>query len=451
MGKFFIRRGRDIKIKGLALKKVVELPAPSKVGFQLADFRGVTPNLLVKENDLVKAGSPLFEDKIHPEIKIVSSASGRVLSIVFDNNQMLQRIVIATNGKKESLQFRKFVPEELIQISRQSVVDQLLQGGLWPVIRQRPFSTVANPKKIPKSIFIHAMNTEPLAPDIDFILSEKQFEFQLGLDVLKHLTEGQIHLCFSCNTKAKALTDAKRVKTHQFSGPHPSGNVSTHIYFIDPVNNGDIVWYVEAQDVLRIAELFLKGISSSQRYVALTGEGLENRVYVKTLVGASVESLLRESPKENFRYISGSVLRGTDVGVNGYLGFYDSQISVIPEGGKREFLSWLSLGANKYSFSKTFACAFFPHKEFSIDTDAHGSPRPIVFRNIYNQYVALDIEPFFLMRAILAEDIEQSKRLGILECDEEDFALCSFACPSKTDVGAIVRRGLDLIGKEEAF
>ncbi len=448
MGRFYIRRGRDIKIKGAALKQVVELPIPSKVAIQLQDFCGLKPRLLVQENDFVKVGSPLLEDKAHPAVKVVSPASGRVVSIVRGEKRAFVQVVIETDGKQEAVQFRKFIPDELTKISRQAVIDQLLEGGLWSSIRQRPFSKIADPKDSPKAVFVHAMNTEPLALDVDFILSDKQFEFQTGLDVLKHLTEGQVHLCFAADAQAKALVEAKRVKTHQFSGPHPSGNVSTHIHFVDAIKKGDIVWYVAAQDVLRIAELFLKGISSPQRYAALTGPGLENRNYVKTILGASVASMLPGHLKETMRYISGSVLTGTNVGLNGYLCFYDSQITVIPEGGKRRFLGWLDPGWNKYSFSKTFISSFLPEKEVILDTDKQGSDRAIVLNHIYDEYVPLDILTFFLLRAIIAGDVEETEKLGILECDPEDFALCTFACPSKVDVCGIIQDGLDIIEKE---
>lgn len=448
MSRFHIRQGKDLRIKGAAMKEIRELPIPAKVAVQPADLRGLKLRPLVKENDLVKVGTPLLEDKFHPEIKIVSPASGRITSLLRGEKRLLLQIIIETDAKQEPLGFHKSIPDELSRLPRQTTIDQLLLGGLWPAIRQRPFSKVANPQDRPKAIFIHAMNTEPLALDVDFLLTDKQFEFQAGLDIMKTLTAGAVHLCFAAPAQSKALTEAKRVESHQFSGPHPAGNVSTHIHYVDPIKKGDIVWYLEAQDVLRVADLFLKGIHSPVRYAALTGSGLEKRNYVKTISGASIASLLPGHLKETMRYISGSILTGKNAGLNGFLGFYDSQITVIPEGGTRRFLGWLAPGFNRYSFSKTFVSSFLPEKETALDTDKQGSDRAIVLNHIYDQYVPLEILTFFLLRAVIAGDIEEAEKLGILECDEEDFALCSFACPSKTDVGGIIREGLDLIEKE---
>jgi Na+-transporting NADH:ubiquinone oxidoreductase subunit A len=238
------------------------------------------------------------------------------------------------------------------------------------------------------------------------------------------------------------------VQIHQFAGPHPAGNVSTHIHFIDPINKGQIIWYVEAQHVLNIAQLFTQGAYPNERIVAVTGEGAGNRVYAKTIVGAPVSSVLQGSSPEGMRILSGGVLTGTNVGATGFLCFYDAQITVIPEGGKREFLGWLAPGLNKFTLTNTFLSAFLPERDYSIDTDEHGGHRAIVMNHIYDSLVPLDIYTFFLLKAVLSEDLDEAERLGILECDEEDFALCTFICPSKTDVGGIVRKGLEMIRRE---
>lgn len=448
MGEFKICKGRDIKLKGAAVKEIVELPVPRYTAVQPSDFRGLKPHLVVKVDDLVKVGTPILTDKIIPGVKIASSVSGRVAAIERGKKRFLFRIVVESDGLQQKEEFRKFSGQEITHLSREDVVHTLQEGALWPAIRQRPFSHIAHPKDIPKSIFIHAMNTEPLAADIDFILEGKEKEFQIGLDILKKLTQGKIRLCTASGVKSKALTAAEGVETHRFLGPHPAGNVSTHIHHIDPIHKGDIVWYMEAQDVLRIAALFLNGSYPAERIVVATGEGAKRRVYFKTMIGVSLAELLAGSNLQGMRCISGSVLTGQDAGKNGFVRFYDSQVTVIPEGGKREFLGWLSLGFEKYTFSRAFASAFLPEKDFSLDTDQHGSDRAIVLNHIYDQFVPLDIMTYFLLKAVIGGDVEEAEKLGILECDEEDFALCSFACPSKTDVGGIIRQGLDLIEKE---
>ena len=449
MGTFHIRKGRDIKLKGAAAKEIVNAPVPPKVAIQPTDFRGIKPRPLVDAGDTVKVGTPILTDKTHPDIKIVSPVSGKVVAVNRGEKRILLQIVIATDGRQEPLIFAQYRPADIKNLSREKIIQQLLEGGVWPFIRQRPFSKIAHPEDKPKSIFIQAVNTEPLALDIDFILNGKESLFQAGLDIVSKLTGGDTHLCFGGHASSKALTEAKNVKAHRFIGPHPAGNVSTFIHHIDPIKKGDVVWYLNAQDILRIGHLFLNGIFSPERYVVVTGEGAQNRAYMKTIIGAPLGILLKSGVNTSEqRYISGSVLMGIEAGKDGFLGFYDTQISVIPQGGKRNFLGWLSPGFKAYSFTKTFVSSFFPKKEISLDTDTHGSPRAIVLNDIYDSLLPLDIMTFFLIRAVIGGDIEEAEKLGILECDEEDFALCSFACPSKTDVGAIIKSGLDLIEKE---
>ena len=449
MATFQIKQGRDIKLKGAAPKEIVTLSLPRQVAVVPSDFKGIKASLCVKVNDAVKVGTPLFEDKHCPEIKVVSPVSGRVAAINRGEKRFLEDIVVESDGRDEAVAFRKFSASEISGLSKEDVEKTLLQSGLWPVLRQRPFSKVAHPHEPPKSIFVHAMNTEPLAPDVDFILQGKEEQFQAGLNVLRRLTKGKVYLCAKHGSRSKALTQARDVETHYFAGPHPAGNVSTHIHYLDPIHKGDHVWYVEAQDVARIGYLFLEGVYSPERVVAVTGEGAGRKFYAKTIVGAPVSLLLKGSGLEGMRCVSGSVLAGREVGKDGYLSFYDSQLTVIPAGGKRTFLGWLSPGSDKYTFSRTFVSSFLPpRKEVSLTTDKHGSDRAIVLNHIYDPLVPLDIMVYFLLKAVISEDIEEAERLGILECDEEDFALCSFACPSKTDVGGIIREGLELIERE---
>ena len=450
MGTFSIQKGRNIRLKGAAKKEIKEIALPKHVAVQPSDFKGLSPRLSVKVDDMVKVGTPVFTDKAIPEIQIASPASGKVVAINRGAKRALQSIVIETDGQQESETFQKFSQEQIKNISKSDVTKVLLAGSLWPVIRQRPFSKVADPHKKPKAIFIHAMNTEPLAIDIDFILEGKEREFQAGLDILGRLTEGDVHLCHQEGASSKALTQAIRVKTHTFSGPHPAGNVSTHIHYVDPINKGEFVWYVEAQDVLRVASLFLNGTYPTERIVAVTGEvATNNQIYAKTIVGVPVLSLLGNGELQQVRCLSGSVLTGTEVASHGFLCFYDSQVTIIPQGGEREFLGWLSPGFTKYTFSKTFASAFLPEKDMSLNTDENGSHRAIVLNHIYDSLVPLDIMTYFLLKAVISGNVEEAEELGILECAEEDFALCTFACPSKTDVGAIIGEGLALIESEE--
>lgn len=450
MGMFKIKKGRDILLKGAAQKTIMEIPLPKRVAVQPSDFKGLNLRLAVKVGDEVKVGTTVLSDKANPDIVVASPASGKVAAINRGLKRALLSVVIETDGRQDAEIFPSLTEGQIENISRADIIGFLLKGHLWPVIRQRPFSKVANPQDKPKSVFVHAMNTEPLAADVDFILEGREKEFQTGLKVLKRLTEGEVHLCVKEGSKSKALTQSQNVQIHTFSGPHPTGNVSTHIHCVDPIDKGDIVWYIEAQDVLRIAALFQNDIYSAERVVAVTGEGAtDHQVYVKTIIGAPLLDLLGGNIPQRMRCLSGSVLAGEDIGSEGFVCFYDSQVTIIPAGGKRELLGWLSPGINKYTFSRTFVSAFLPERKFSLDSDKHGSNRAIVLNNVYDSLVPLDIMTYFLLKAVLSENIEEAENLGILECDGEDFALCTFACPSKTNIGEIINNGLALIEREE--
>lgn len=450
MSKYKVIEGRNIKIKGTAKKEIVDLALPKQAAIQPPDFKGLKPRVVVKVGDYVKVGSPIISDKVIEGLKIVSPVSGKITAVNRGDKRALIDIIIESDGNQEAESFQKFDKNSLGSISREDIIKTILNGGMWPCLRQRPFSQIARPTTSPKSIFIHAINTEPLALDVDFILNGQEERFQAGCDILSKLTDGKVHLCTAEGSTSKSLSSTKNVDIHTFHGPHPAGNVGTHIHYIDPIKKGDTVWYIEAQDVLRLADLFLNGVYPTERIVAITGEKatVKNRVYTKTIIGAPLSILLQGSDLTGARCISGSILNGREVGANGFVGFYDSQISIIPEGGNREFLGWLVPGFNKYTFTKTFASAFLPEKEASLDTDTNGAHRAIVLNHLYDELVPLDIMTYFLLKAIIAGDIEESERLGILECDEEDFTLCSFACPSKTDVSGIIRQGLAVIQKE---
>lgn len=449
MAVFRTRKGRDIPLKGKAEKIIKDLPLPKRVGIQPLDFRGLKPRLAVKVGDAVKIGTPVLTDKVMAGVKVVSPASGKVAAINRGQKRALVDIVIEPDGRQDAEGFPVHAYEDIAGLDQQAVKSRLLDSGLWPVLRQRPFSKIAHPDNTPKAIFVHAMNTEPLAPDMDVVLSGKQKEFQAGLNALAKLTAGPVNLCFALDAQAPALTGAQNARIHKFSGPHPCGNVSTHIFHVDPIQKGDVVWYVEAGDVVRIGELFLTGRYPVEKIVAVTGESAPNRYYARTVEGAPIRDLLDGCDFSKARCISGSVLSGRNVGEHGFVGFYHAQVTAIPEGGKREFLGWLMPGPDKYTFSQTYLSALNARGEFSLDTGKKGSDRAIVLNHIYDDLITLEIPTYFLLRAIFAGDVDEAERLGILECDEEDFALCAFACPSKTEVGQIIRQGLNIIEKEE--
>ncbi|MEP7110426.1 MAG: Na(+)-translocating NADH-quinone reductase subunit A [Ferruginibacter sp.] len=443
-----IKRGLDIKLAGEASKVFSNLALPEIIAIQPPDFTGLTPKLVIKEGDEVQSGTPLFYDKNNESIKFSSPVSGEVIEIVRGEKRKILKVKILADKEIKYVTQDKANPSEL---SRENIVEAIKNSGAWPFIRQRPFGIIANPDKMPKSIFISAFDSNPLAPDIDFIMQGNEENFQVGLDALQKLTDGKIHLNTNAAiTPGSIFSNARGVVINKISGPHPAGNLGTQIHHIDPVNKGEVVWCINPQDVLIIGKLFSTGKFDASRVVALTGSQVKNPKYYKTIVGSSVKNILTDGglkEGEN-RIISGNVLTGIQIPVDGNLGFYDSQITVIPEGHEHEFMGWLAPGFNKFSMSRTFFSWLTPNKKHQLNTNLHGEERPFVVTGQYERVFPMDIYPVQLLKSILIEDIEMMEKLGIYEVVEEDFALCEFVCTSKIKSQEIIRRGLDIIQKE---
>lgn len=441
-----IHKGLDIKLIGEAEKTIVDLNA-RRFAIKPTDFTGCFPKLLVQEGDMVKAGSPLFFDKYRDNILFTSPVSGVVSGIERGAKRKLLRVVIESDGKQETIDFGA---ADVDQLDRKAIVDKLLKSGIWPFIRQRPYSVIANPQDDPKAIFVPAFDTAPLAPDFDLIVHGQGDVFQAGLNVLTKLTSGKVHLDIDDkNTTSKVFLNSKNVQINRFSGPHPSGNVSVHASRIDPINKGDVIWYLRPQEVLTIGRLFLEGHYDSERIIAITGSEVVHPKYYKTLVGARITNMVSGNVNEgNNRYISGNVLTGQKIEKDGFTGFYNSMITVIPEGDYYEFFGWLLPGFNKFSVSGTYVSWLFPNRKYRLDTNLHGGVRSYVMTGKMEKYFPFDIYPLQLIKAILVEDIDLMENLGIYEIDDEDFALCEVIDTSKTNIQEIVRNGLDLIRKE---
>jgi Na+-transporting NADH:ubiquinone oxidoreductase subunit A len=442
-----IKKGLDIRIKGKAEKTFAGEVNPTRYGVKPTDFPGLTPKLNVKEGDRVSAGSPLFHDKIRPEIQFVSPVSGKVVSISRGDRRKLLEVIVEKSGD-EFVDFGKADPSAL---TRDMIIETLLISGLWPVIRQRPYHIIAHPADLPKSIFISGFDSAPLAPDYNFIMNNSPAAtFSSGITALGKLTQGKINLILNgTGDTSGLLKSTSGVELSRFSGPHPAGNVGIQIHHLDPINKGEIVWFVNLQDVIAIGRLFEEGVYRHERIIALTGSEVLRTHYFKVRSGASVSSLVNDNTRPgNLRYISGNILTGTKIESTGFLGYYDSQITVIPEGDHFEFFGWMKPGINKFSFSKTFASRLFPRKSYTLDTNLNGGERAFVMTGQYEKVVPMDIYPMQLLKAILAEDIELMENLGIYEIAEEDFALCEYICPSKIEIQSIVRRGIELMIKE---
>ena len=318
------------------------------------------------------------------------------------------------------------------------------------MIKQRPFSVIANSKQTPKSIFVNGFSSVPLAPDYDLLVEGFEKEFQAGLDVLSKLTEGKVHLNVSAKkTSSKVLLNAKNVQINKFSGPHPAGNTSVHINRVDPINKGESIWYTHPQEVISIGNLFLNGKLDFKRVFAFTGSEVNNPKYYRSYVGACITNMTSGNIKgENNRFISGNVLSGEKIYKEGFIGFYDYQATVIPEGNYHEFFGWILPGLKKFSISGTFMSKLFKNRKYRLDTNLHGGHRAMVMTGQYEKVFPFDIYPMQLLKAILVDDIDLMEQLGIYEIDEEDFALCEVIDTSKTEMQKIVREGLNMMYKE---
>jgi Na+-transporting NADH:ubiquinone oxidoreductase subunit A len=443
-----IKRGLNLKLIGEAVKSVQDMPIADIFAIKPTDFTGLTPKLLVKVGDAVFAGTPLFYNKNNEAVKVSSPVSGEVVEILRGEKRVILEIKILADREIKYAPFKKSNPNNL---SKEEVVEILLNSGIWPFIRQRPYGVIANPSESPKSIFISAFDSNPLAPDNDFIMSGKEIDFQTGLDALKKLTNGKIHLNVRDNPTPPALfTQAKAVQLNKISGPHPAGNVGIQIHHIDPVNKGEAVWHINPQDVLIIGKLFNEGKFDATRLIALTGSQINEPKYYKTIVGCSIKNIIANGGlrKGQNRIISGNILTGNQISPDGYLGFYDSQITVIPEGNEVEFMGWLTPGFNKFSVSRTFFSWLTPNKKHALNTNLHGEERPFVMTGQYEKVFPMDIYPVHLLKSILIEDIDMMEKLGIYEVVEEDFALCELVCTSKIKSQEIIRHGLDIMRKE---
>ncbi|MGM0566459.1 MAG: Na(+)-translocating NADH-quinone reductase subunit A [Bacteroidota bacterium] len=443
-----LKRGLDIKLQGEADKVFIPLRT-RKFALKPTDFVGLRyAKLLVNEGDEVKVGTQLCYDKYRENIPFTSPVSGKVVGIKRGPKRILEEIQIESDDKGESIDFGSADPNSL---SAEEVTKKLLDSGVWAGIRQRPYSVVADPEEKPKAIFISGFNSAPLAPDQDMIVHGKGKEFQTGLDALAKLTEGKIHLSLSAQSKAsEVFTNAKKVELHYFNGPHPAGNVGIQIHHIDPLNKGEVVWYLNPQQVLTIGRLFLEGKYNPERIVALTGSEIKKTGYFKTIIGASIEEMVKNNTtNETLRYISGNVLTGRKIRKDGYIGYYDDQVTVIPEGNYYEFFGWAKPGLNKFSVSRTFLSTWFkPSQKHRLDTNMHGGERAYVMTGEYESVIPMDIYPVQLVKAIMIEDIDLMENLGIYEVDEEDFALAEVICTSKIDVQDLIRKGLDLMRSE---
>ena len=445
-----LRKGLDIRLIGAASKVRTEAQVPKTVSIRPADFHGMTPKMLLKEGEQVKIGDIVFQDKYSDTIKYASPVNGMLKAIVRGAKRKIEEIVISADATQD---FDGGTPIDYASLSGEEVKSTMLAAGLWPFVRQRPLDVVADPKNEPKAIFVSAFDSSPLAPDFDFVVHGKEKEFQAGLDAISKLTTGKVHLTLNGKSPADAtFKEAKGVQINTIVGKHPAGNVGTQIHHVDPINKGEFVWTLNAQDVAIIGRYFLTGKYNAKRTIALTGSEIKDPQYIDTIIGANVADILKgKITGDNVRVISGNVLTGNKIEQDGHLGFYHNQITVIPEGDQLKFFltkGWLGPGFDKFSNSRLFPTFLIANKKFRLDTNLNGEERAFVVTGELDKVFPFDILPMQLVKAAITNDIDGMENLGIYEVAPEDFALCEYVCTSKIDIQDKIRQGLDVIAEE---
>ena len=445
---FKIRRGLNLPIAGAPKQEISDTRPVNTVAVLGPDYVGMKPTMAVKVGDRVKRGQVLFVDKKTPGVAYTSPGCGEVLAINRGAKRALQSVVVRIIGD-EAESFASYAEGQLESLDRDKVKENLVSSGLWTALRTRPFSKAPPPQSVPRSIFVTAMDTNPLAAEASLIIAERPEDFLSGLKVLSRLTPQKIFLCKAPGTTIPG-SELSSVVTVEFAGPHPAGLPGTHIHFLDPVSREKTVWYLNYQDVMAIGKLFVTGHLDSERVVSLAGPVVKAPRLIRTRLGASSNEVVEgELTEGENRVISGSVLSGrTAEGPLAFLGRYHLQISALAEGANREFFGWMAPGFKRFSVKNVFVSKLFPGKRFAFTTATNGGGRAIVPIGSYEKVVPLDILPTFLLRALAVDDVEQAEALGCLELDEDDLALCTFVCPGKGEYGSMLRRNLTIIEKE---
>ena len=440
-----IKKGLNIKLKGIANHQISQANRSKTFAVNPPVFHGIQPKLSVKIGDKVKVGDALFYAKQNEQIKFASPVSGEIKDIVRGAKRKILSVQISSDASDTFIDFGARTPGNL---AAPQIKELLLESGCWPMIRQRPYDVIANPSDSPKSIFISAYATAPLAASFSVTLEGRHKEFQAGVDALTKLTEGKVHL--SVGAENSFLDEIKGVVIHKVSGKHPAGNVGVQISQVDPVNIGERVWIVDPQDVASIGSLFLKGKYDPTKVIALAGSQVEDPQYYKVIRGTQIKDIVNGKLKSGkSRIISGNPLTGSKVTQNDPIGFYHDVISVLPEGDHYSFFGWMPfVGNHKFSMSRTFLSWLTPNKVYDLDTNLNGEERAFVITGEMEKVFPMDVYPMQLIKAIIVEDIERMENLGIYEVAPEDFALIDFISSSKIEAQQIVRKGLDLMIKE---
>lgn len=442
-----IKKGLDLPIEGAPKQEIADASAATRVAILGEEYVGMRPTMHVQVGDVVKKGQVLFEDKKNPGVKFTAPLAGEVVEVNRGAKRVLQSVVIKVNGS-DAVSFDKLSPEQIASASREQLQSILVESGMWTALRTRPFSKSPALDSVPSSIFVTAMDTNPLAADPAVIIAERQEDFINGLKALTQLSGGKTYVCKAPGTSV-ATGDAA-VDVEEFGGPHPAGLPGTHIHYLDAVGLNKIVWHVNYQDVIAMGALLTTGELDSKRVISLAGPAVKNPRLLRTTVGADLEELTaNEVTDGDIRVVSGSVLNGTTAqGVHGFLGRFHTQVSVLKEGHEKKFFGWITPGSDKHSVTRAYLGHLGGSKKFDMTTTTNGSERSMVPIGNYERVMPLDIIPTLLLRDLISGDTDSAQTLGCLELDEEDLALCTYVCPGKYNYAPILRDCLATIEKE---
>lgn len=448
-----IKAGLDIPIAGDPDQRVDAAAPSTRVALLGADYHGLRPTMLVEPGQVVRRGEVLFHDKNFPDIRFTAPASGRLAAIHRGHKRVLVSVVIDLSDAEragdfgEAQTFDSYTGEDPAALAPADVRRLLVESGMWTALRTRPFSRVPDPASSPRALFVTAMDTHPLAPTAELALAGRESDFVAGITALAKLTEGPTYLCVAAASPL-ATPSGATIRREEFYGPHPAGTAGVHINVLDPVFRGKTVWHVGYQDVAAVGHLVSTGQLDSRRVIALAGPSVLRPRLLATRVGAATDELVAgELAPGDQRIVSGSVLGGRTAQGEavGYLGRFHNQVTALPEGTRREFLGWLAPGRDKFSITNAFASSLGRVRKFAFTTTTNGSPRPLVPIGTYEAVMPMDIEPTYLIRALVTGDMEEAESLGCLELDEEDVALATFVCPSKNEYGPMLRDILERI------
>ena len=447
---FKLRKGLDINLKGKAAEEKVSLEASEEYALVPDDFTGMVPKVVVREGDVVRAGDALFVDKRYPEIGFASPVSGIVSAIVRGDRRKVLHVKVKADAQQRYADFGK--KKEVGSMSGEDVKNALLEAGLFGYIDQLPYAVSTNPQTVPKAIFVSALRDKPLAGDFEFELKGNEHDFQTGLTALSKIAK--TYLGIGARQRAEALTSARNVEINIFDGPCPAGNVGVQINHLSPVNKGEVVWTVEPTAVIFFGRLLNEGRVDLRRTVAVGGSKIVEPIYVETLVGTPLSAILKDRlyAEKHVRIINGNPLTGKRDTLNGFLGAHTSEITALPEGDDAdEFLGWILPRTNQFSMSRSyFSWLQKKTKKYDLDARIKGGERHMIMSGEYDSVLPMDIYGEFLIKAIIAQDIDKMEQLGIYEVAPEDFALAEFVDSSKLELQRIVREGLNMLRKENA-